>query len=566
MNKSTKIGMIVGIIVFMVAMVWIFMGGASNDPKQKSRAPFVSSNWTKQYQIDDKNPLGLYLFTALTQSHLDTASRTVVVNDWGELDSITSSVEEPKTYMFVGNDFGMNNNEMDSILDDVANGSRLFLSFDDLTENLYPKLFNTYEFRLEYAPDINVFAGNKKHHMINLFQNDTTARDWWAFGEISFDDEYEGLSSFMEMPNFVKVKHGKGFVYLHTTPNLFYNYQIKRNPGFAYASYVLNQFPRNQDVYLLELGRLTDNYGNYDVDEQEGEGEREDTSYLQLIFRNPPLLAALLLAFLGLLLYIIFRSKRTRPVVPFIPKKKDMTMAFAETITSIYFAKRNPYGLLQVQRKNFYDTVHRYFFVDLYHREGDRELQILSEKSNTPIEEVKYLISAYETKQASAVSEQFVANLAKKKHQFYRRVGIISDSMNQRIQAQEMVFKRSLWLPALMILGGIGLIVTGTYFLMTSVGMGILMWPLGIVLVALGSIRVSRPYLVITDQKITNYSTFGRKREFKRDDLASTDVRKSGAILRFTGNKQLIINYWDLSSFDRKQFERFVSKLHNLEL
>jgi hypothetical protein len=28
----------------------------------------------------------------------------------------------------------------------------------------------------------------------------------------------------------------------------------------------------------------------------------------------------------------------------------------------------------------------------------------------------------------------------------------------------------------------------------------------------------------------------------------------------------LIINYWDLSAFDRKQFERFVSRLHTQEL
>ena len=31
-------------------------------------------------------------------------------------------------------------------------------------------------------------------------------------------------------------------------------------------------------------------------------------------------------------------------------------------------------------------------------------------------------------------------------------------------------------------------------------------------------------------------------------------------------NKQLIINFWDLSRFDTDQFKRFVSKFHNLEL
>ncbi|KXJ04535.1 hypothetical protein AC249_AIPGENE24733, partial [Exaiptasia diaphana] len=313
----------------------------------------------------------------------------------------------------------------------------------------------------------------KKHPMVNLFQNDTIATEWWAFDELEFEDDFVGLSSFMEMTNFVKVKHGKGAVFLHATPNLFFNYQVKRRPGYEYTARVLNELPKNNDIYLLELARLSDNYGNEDTSEQEGADGKKEDSYLQLIFRNPTLLTAMLLAILGVILFVIFRSKRTRPVVPFIEKKKDMTMAFAETITSIYFSKRNPYGLLQVQRKNFYDTVHRFFFVDLYRREGDREIQVLAEKSNRSVEEITHLINSFETKEAAGVTEQFVADLAKKKHQFYRSVGIISDAMNEKVQSQEMIFRRSLMLPSILILAGLAFIFVGMYFLVSGIGIGI---------------------------------------------------------------------------------------------
>jgi len=552
----------------MLLMVWLFSSGEGSDNPDApvKKVSFVSSNWNKKYLLDDKNPLGLYMFTALAQSHLDTNKHIEVVEDWIGLDSITDADENPKTYMFVGNIFQLKNKEMDSILSDVHEGSELFLAFENLTENLFPKLFNSFEYRSDYSEEVNVFVENKKFNMINLYQNDTIAKDWWAFGELDFDEEYVGLSSFMEMPNFVRVKHGKGFVYLHATPSMFQNYQVKRIPGFKYAAYCLNNIPRDNDIYMLELGRRSDDYGNYDTDDQSGKDLKNDDSYLQLIFKNPTLLIALLLTILGLILFIIFRSKRTRPIVQFIAKRKDMTLAFAETITSIYFAKRNPYGLLQVQKKNFYDTVHRYFFVDLYHRVGDRELLILAEKSDTDIQEIKKLVQAYETKEASQVSEQFVAQITKEKYQFYRRVGIISDDFNDRLQAQEMVFKRSMWLPSLYILGGIALILIGLYLLVSAAGIGIVLWPIGSVLLVLGILRLSKPYLIVSKDKIIHYTTFAQKKEFHRPDLLNVESRKTGVIITFRNNNSLIINYWDLSNFDRKQFERFISKLHMNDL
>lgn len=568
MSKQGKIGVFVGIIAFMMLMVWFFSDGEEVARKNGAlkRVKFISANWERRYQLDDKDPLGLYLFSALTKAHIDTAKRIKVVNDGAQLDSIISADSSPKTYMFVGNVFQMKNDEMDSILSDVSDGSELFLAFDDLTENLFPKLFNSFEFRTDYAEEVNVFVDNKKFNMINIYQNDTIAKDWWAFGELDFDEDYVGLSSFMEMPNFVRVSYGKGFVYLHATPSMFFNYQIKRSSGFRYASYCLDNLSTKNDVYMLELGRRPDNAGNYDTDDTSGKDKKLDDSYLQLIFKNPMLLTALLLSILGIVLFVIFRSKRIRPVVEFIPKRKDMTLEFAETITSIYFSKRNPYGLLQVQRKNFYDTIHRHFFVDLYHREEDRELLILAEKSNTDLGEIKNLIGAFEMKEASVVSEQFVAEISKKKHQFYRRVGIISDDLNKKVQAQEMIFKRSMWLPSIFILAGIGLVIVGMYFLMIAIGIGVVMWPIGVVLVVLGILRLSKPYLIITKEKIIHYSALGIKKEFDRTELLTVDARKTGVIITFRNNKSLIINYWDLSNFDHKQFERFVSKLHILEL
>lgn len=566
MNRQTQIGLVGGVVVVMFLLVWLFSGGSGDNPNQKGkqRQPFVSSNWNVRYQINDKKPLGLYLFTALTNAHIDTNRHiNVVKNEW-DIDSIVELKGE-KTYMFVGNNFGLNDREMDSILTDVARGSDLFISFDNLTENLYPMLFKKESFRLDYDQEISVYMNNERHNMINIYQNDTIACDWWAFGEVEFYGPHIGLSSFMEMDNFVKVQLGDGFIYLHATPNLFYNYQVKRTDGFKYASKVLDELPKDQDVYLLEIARLSDNYGDYDTSEQDGDGGKQDNSYLTLIFKDPMLRTAMLLSILGMILFVIFRSKRKRPVVPYLKKRKDMTLAFAETITSIYFSKRNAYGLLQVQKKNFYDTMHRYFFVDLYKRNDDREIRILAEKTNSRVEEIQAFVNAFETTEAFGVNDQMVTDIAKKRYNFYRKVGIISDKLDEKIQSKEIVFKRSLLPPALMLLVGIGLIIFALYMLTNAVGAGIILVPIGIVLIFMASARLSRPCLIVNKDKMIFYGNFGRKRTFNREDLLSTELRKSGVIFHFN-NKKLIINFWDLSRFDRQQFERLVSKMHSLEL
>lgn len=564
MNKQTKIGVVVGIIIAMFLIVWLFSSGENQS--QKKRAKFISSNWNSRFQVDDKKPMGLYLLTSLTQAHLDTNHQVSVVTDWMDMDSIFEKDKSDKTFFFVGNNFGLQSSEMDTILSEVEKGSSLFLSFNDLTENLFSKLFYEYQTKYEYDDHVNVFSDKHKFKMINLFQNDTIATDWKAFGKIQSLGPHTTLSSFMEMSNFIKVQYGAGFLFFHSNPEMFYNYQLKRLPGFKYAEFTLNQLSSEQDVYLLELGRLTDNYGNEDVDDDSDAEGKVDDSYFKLIFQNPTLLTALLLSILGILLFIIFRSKRTEPIVPYIEKKKDMTLAFTETITSIYFAKRHPYGLLQVQRKNFYATIQKHFFIDLNRGSDHKVLDVLAEKCNMDRSEIDEMVNLLETKEASQISDQYITNVNKKMHSFYRKIGVISDKLNEKIQSREMVFRRAMLLPALFVFSGIALFVLGVYYLMSSIGVGIVFWPLGILLVILGILRMSNPYMKVNVKTIEYFSAYGKKYSFDKDDLISSELKTKGAVLNFKENKQLIINYWDLSRFDQKQFKRFVSKFHNLEL
>lgn len=564
MTSQRKIGLILGVILFILLIVWLFSSDDETNGITDAQY-FTSSNWDDKYDPFDKNPRGTYLFHRLIQARI--GKRDIYVAETRrQLDSIIHINSKPKTYLFLGNTFGMDSRYADSIFAQVERGSDVFISFHQITNNVSRRFFKHIDFRNDYNTKAIVYTPKGKFEMLNIYEKDTLACEWLAFGEVNTRGDSRSLSSFMEMDNFIEIKIGKGRAFFHTDPQMFYNYQVKRKAGFGYTSYVLGFLSKNKDVVLLELGRVPEDNGDNDTEDDSGKDGKEDRSYLRFIFENPPLRTALLLIIAGVILYVIFRSKRKRPTVPFLEKQKDMTLAFAETITSIYFAKRNPYQLLQLQRKNFYSNINKHFFVDLNRREGDRELIILSEKSNKPLDEIKRLIHMLETKGETAVTDQLITEVGKQQRAFYKDVGIITEELTERVQKREMVFRRGLLLPSLMIIFGLFGFLVGLYLLVDAKGIGIALWPVGILLTLLGVIRLANPYLVVAENQIVYYTEFGSKKVFDRTDIISTKATKSGVMILLRNDRKLVINYWDLSSFDKKQFEHFISKVHTLEL
>ncbi|MCR9171039.1 MAG: hypothetical protein NXI10_00990 [bacterium] len=559
-----------GVLLFVVLLVWLFSSSDENEsPEGKGRQVFTSSDWKPRYKPFDKNPRGTYIFHKLVQTHIKKKDM-YMVERYRHLDSILRKDNQRRTYFFVGNKFALKNSEIDSIMSKVQNGSDIFFSFEQITDNVLDRFFDTVYFRADYAEEELVYTSRAKYKLMEFFQKDTVATYWNAFGQIVPKGDAKALSTFMEMENFLVIKMGKGKVFLHTNPNMFYNYQLKRNDGFRHARFVIDQLSDKKDVVLLELGRLPDDFDE-DEEKEDGDGSgkkggKQDNSLLRWLLERPMLRNALLLLIGGLLLYVIFRSQRKRPAVPYYPKKKNMTLAFTETITSIYYAKQNHYGMLQVQRRNFYATILKHYFVDLNRREGDREIRILAEKSNKPFDEIKSLVNKFETKEVSRVNDQTIIEMAKLQQSFYKHMGIITDKIDQRIKKREMVFRRGLLLPTLLILFGVIGILCGFYFLVNSIGPGIALWPVGAALVTLGVLRMVNPYLKVTEKHLITYSEFGRKRTYLREEVISTKSTKSGVVIQLRNNKKIVINYWDMSRFDREQFDRFISKVHTLDL
>ena len=565
MNKKAKIG-IIGIVLLVIVAALFFMGDNPLDAK-KAHEIFVSENWEDKYKLNEKDPYGLYMFNQLLRAHVDTNQAIIPLTNSVELDSVMA-LNQPSTMLFVGDKFGLKTAEFDSVLAQVHDGNTLLLSSNQLTENIIRRLFIRYEVSYDYADSVNVNINNNTFSMFYLYQNDTVAHEWRAFLNVQpIDSAYRKLSTIFQLADFIRLKHGNGFIYIHTNPEFFFNYQVKRTEGYRYTSFLLNQLPQNQPVYILELGRLLEyNYDPYG--EGEGISDKQDDSYFQFILKSPALMAAFGLGLLGVLLFVLFRSKRMQPVVPYIEKKKNMSLEFAQTITSIYQSKSNPMGIVKVQRQNFYDAMQKHFFIDISGKAHEREraIAILSEKSTIPVSEINELIALFEPVNQSTLSDFHLAQIAEKQRSIYLRVNIITERIIERIEGKEIQLQRNLLYSILLILLGIFVVILGLYYLVASIGIGIVLWPIGALFLGIGIRRINRSYFVIRKDEVVMYQSFGKKRIFKTIDLMRIAIVKNAYIMYFKDAKELKINKLELSKFDKSQLERFISKHHQLKL
>lgn len=566
MTNQAKLSIVAIILIGTIVLVFLFSGKTGKDATMPQAQKEYYNNWDQRFDNFDKNPLGTYLFNRILQTHIDT-NNFYEVDDWNQLDSIHLDSLAIPSYIFVGHSFGITEDETHDVLMKVAEGSTVFLSSNLISNNVLDSLFYFTEYSFVYDEKIQLQFNNKELSLYNVYQMDTLATNWNVITHFGGKYENKSISFIDEYTNCISVKIGKGKLYIHSTPSLFYNFQVQTNNGFEYAEFIANLLPENQDIYSLEIGRLTDNYGKFDeFDLDEEFNGTQDRSFLQFIFENRTLLFAFILAIITTFLFLIFRAKRLHPVVPYIPKKKDVTLAFAETITSIYLSRKNPYGLLAIQKKNFYVTIKKHFFLDLGKKDREKSIHRLAEKADIPQAEIETILELLETTRTSSVDDAYLIRVSKIIHDFYRKTKVISERTIEKIGFRTITIRRSFILPALLILSGMFFFLYGTYFLVIAMGVGIALWPISFVLIGLGIIRMKNPVMKIEKDGYAFYSIFGKMKKFTNDELLKAELLSNGYIFVFKNGKKIRINTFEVSGFDRKQLQNYISKLNELEL
>ena len=559
MTRTVRYSIIGALAVITGLLIWLMGGEGSTVPVAKGKVKYMSSDWSKPYSWSSKDPYGLFIFNDLLKERVVKDS-TFSVQRSSHLDSLASH-DRIGTYFFIGNEFGLYNEEIDTLFSLVEKGADLVVITGNVTDNFSESFNPGLQFVFDYTQKCKVLSGKEEFEMIYLLQNDTLAYPWkMIWHPDAYNSATKKISTISGHANFISFPLGQGRILIHSTPECFFNYQLTRRDGFRYAHALLNEIDRGKKLYYLEIARLKDKEAEdiFDARQEEKKEGKRDDSYLQFLFQTPALRTALLLTLIGILLFLIFRSRRMRPIVGVLPPKRNMSEIFVTTVASIYRNKENPYSVLQLHKKNFYNTIQKHFYIDLSKRTDHREIHNLASRCGIDEQEITDLLQRLELSESNSCTESFLTETALLKRNFYMKAGVITDRIIARLDDKENVLYRPLWINFPLLLLGIALILWGLFMLVKSNGVGIVMWPVGSVIVLWSLLRLSKPLFKLNAQELSYYPLLGKARNYALTDLIRVEKLSNGFSFHFRDGKTLRVPHSELGGDQRKQLENYL--------
>ena len=217
--------------------------------------------------------------------------------------------------------------------------------------------------------------------------------------------------------NFIKVKIGKGTLYLHSTPLIFTNYYLRNASNLTYSARVFSHFPKGNIIW--------DSKNRYSREYVENKNRQSNnfisgSSPLQFILKQPALRKAWFILLSLVIIYIVFTSKRVQRIIPVNNEPINENLRLLELLASRCW-----------RNKEYNATVHELFhqfkmFVKKRYRAEYKEnnpefIAQLSESSNIPTHIIQKITGTYFSAIATPIKEPELAEMFQALHAFYSK-------------------------------------------------------------------------------------------------------------------------------------------------
>ncbi len=350
------------------------------------------TNWNENFKEKEKSPFGTYiLHSEASNIFKNQEVITLKENIYDYL--FTNYIVNPtvfKTYFLAKKSaFKLEENGIHSLLDFVNEGNTAFLALEHIpfqlkdtlhftNNNLDKNVYQNQKLKaLQGTFSLNnfVFEGEKFSFDRNIRRNYFVEYDediTTILGEIKVDGE--------NVPNFIKIQFGKGHFYFHLHPIVFTNYNLLKGKT-KYAENVLSYLPVNTILWdeHIKSSRYAPN-------------KDDSTSVFSFFLEHQTLTWFLYLAFLGLLLFMLFNARRKQRAIPVIPPLENTTLAFTQTIASLYLKEGNHKDLVDKKITFFLEKVRTKFLLNTNNL-NSRFVEKLASKSGNNLQQTKYLIN-----------------------------------------------------------------------------------------------------------------------------------------------------------------------------
>ncbi len=435
----TPVLILLAAIVLVVLVQW----GA---PKQ--------TDWTENYYSRDARPYGCKLLVdRLPDIFPNQQINTPKISLYKRKDQV-----RPGNYLFVNNDFFLDNLDLDVLLKLVSEGSNAFIATAQLSSALRDTLqiesesvFNASpSVKIGFAPPMprktKLYAYKHIDYLHGLLPDSATTLRPVRLG-IVVTGNLKGKAD--SATNFVAIRWGKGRFFIHTMPQVFSNYNMVDPENARYIAKALSYMPVREifweeyytdatyagsrandysdDLSETDSLQLAENRTGENWDEsraypmRKNDQARENDSIFRFLLSEAALRWALYLTLAGLVLFVFFEAKRRQRIVPVIPPLANASLEFTETVGRLYYQHRDHKNIAEKKITYFLEIIRNRFYLNTNKMDNDF-YAALSRKSGFERAEVEstFRFIAYIQKQGVITEEQLL-DLNRRIGQFERK-------------------------------------------------------------------------------------------------------------------------------------------------
>jgi len=186
---------------------------------------------------------------------------------------------------------------------------------------------------------------------------------------------YNGIDS----TNFIKIMHGKGYFLINLNPFLFTNYEIINEANYEYPFKCLAYMDMNSIIW----------------DEYYKPNKFVASTPMRYILRSKGLSSAYFVLLTGIIIFLLFESKRKQKIIPIIRPPVNLSLSYISSIAHLYLHKKDNIGIINKRmrylmehiRLKYYlktHTIDKDFIQDLHDKTGisRKKLRLLFEQWN----------------------------------------------------------------------------------------------------------------------------------------------------------------------------------------
>lgn len=351
------------------------------------------TNWNETYREKDKNPFGTYIVYNETDEFFKN-EKVVYLKDHF-YDYLYKNYEITKegfgNYICIKNNANkLTKDGVESLLSFVSDGNYAFISLNYFSSILKEKLEITTNNLDKNAFSITNLKALKGEFYLNneSFNNQSFKfdRNIQRHYFIQYNKEKTivlGTSKIdgEKVPNFIKIYHGKGALYLHTNPVVFTNYYMLKDKE-NYAKNLFSYLPSSTIFWDTHI-----KHSKYAK-----KTTKDKKSVFKFFLQHKTLTWFLFVSLSGLLLFMLFNARRKQRPVPIINPLKNTTVAFTQTISSLYLKEQNHKNLVDKKIVFFLEKIRTQYLLNTNNLNANF-IEKLAAKSGNELRNTKYLIN-----------------------------------------------------------------------------------------------------------------------------------------------------------------------------